>query len=108
MMKVRIGLVSVTPPAQLVETTQFVKPKPRSSTRPQSFSTINPWRVQQNYFTTNSTGQGTLVVNSSNPFFRLLAVDVSTNTPLGYTNLLNSYGLMSTLIVVTNEVIQRV
>ena len=55
------------------------------------------WRVQQNYFTTNSTGQGALVPNSSNRFFRLVAVDVSTNTPLGYANLVASYGLLRTV-----------
>ena len=55
------------------------------------------WRPQQNYFTTNSTGQGTLPLSSTNHFFRLRAVDVSTNTPLGYTNLLQSYGLLHTI-----------
>lgn len=55
------------------------------------------WRVQQNYFTTNSTGEGRALVGSSNHFFRLLAVDVSTNTPAGYTNLLVSYGLLHTI-----------
>jgi hypothetical protein len=57
----------------------------------------NEWRVQQSYFTTNSTGQGLLPVNATNRFFRLLAVDISPNTPLGYTNLLHSYGNLHTI-----------
>lgn len=55
------------------------------------------WQSQQNYFTTNSTGQGQLLRGSKNNFFRLLAADISTNTPAGYTNLLNSYGLLHTI-----------
>ena len=55
------------------------------------------WGSQQNYFTTNSTGQGQLLLGSSNQFFRLLATDISTNTAAGYTNLLDSYGLLHTI-----------
>jgi hypothetical protein len=55
------------------------------------------WRVQQNYFTTNSSGQCQLLLGSSNHFFRLLAADISTNTPAGYANLLNCYGLLHTI-----------
>jgi sugar lactone lactonase YvrE len=55
------------------------------------------WGSQQNYFTTNSTGQGQLLRGSKNNFFRLLAADISTNTAAGYTNLLNSYGLLHTI-----------
>jgi hypothetical protein len=57
----------------------------------------NLWRVQQSYFTTNATGQGVLPVNADNRFFRLLAADISPNTPLGYTNLLQSYGNLHTI-----------
>lgn len=57
----------------------------------------DPWRPQQNYFTTGSTGQGVLAVNATNHFFRLLAVDVSPSTPQGYTNLLRSYGRLRTI-----------
>ena len=60
-------------------------------------SRTNGWQVQQNYFTTNPTGQGALELGSSNRFFRLVAVDVSTNTPLGYANLVESYGLLRTI-----------
>ncbi len=57
----------------------------------------NLWRVQQSYFTTNVIGQGVLPVNASNRFFRLLAVDISKETPFGYTNLLQSYGNLHTI-----------
>lgn len=57
----------------------------------------NQWQPLKNYFTSNSAnGMVTLPVNSDNRFFRVLAVDVSTNTPQGYTNLLESYGLLHT------------
>lgn len=55
------------------------------------------WRPQQNYFTTNSGGQGHALLFPTNRFFRLRAVDVSTNSPAGYTNLLNSFGLLHTI-----------
>jgi hypothetical protein len=55
------------------------------------------WHAQQNYFTTNSTGQGQLLLGSSNNFIRLLAADISTNTTAGYNNLLNPYGLLHTI-----------
>src|ERR1700722_11484150 len=55
------------------------------------------WIPQQNYFTTNSAGAGSFPVLPGNNFFRLLAVDVSTNTPLAYTNLVQSYGLLHTI-----------
>ena len=55
------------------------------------------WRVEQNYYTTNSSGQGQLLLGSSNHCFRLLAADISANSTAGYTNLLNSYGLLHTI-----------
>jgi hypothetical protein len=55
------------------------------------------WIPQQNYFTTNSAGAGVVLPASGNDFFRLLAVDVSSNTPLAYTNLVQSYGLLHTI-----------
>jgi len=57
----------------------------------------NRWRVEQSYFTTNSSGGGLAPVNATNGFFRLMAVDVSTNTTEGYTNLLHSYGVLETI-----------
>jgi hypothetical protein len=55
------------------------------------------WIPQQNYFTTNSAGVGGFPVPPGNGFFRLLAVNTSTNTPLAYTNLVQSYGLLHTI-----------
>jgi hypothetical protein len=55
------------------------------------------WIPRQNYFTTNSIGAGSVPTTPGNNFFRLLAVDVSTNTPLAYTNLVQSYGLLHTI-----------
>jgi hypothetical protein len=55
------------------------------------------WLPGQNYFTTNSVGVGSFTLTPGNGFFRLLAVDISTNTPLAYTNLVQSYGLLHTI-----------
>ena len=57
----------------------------------------NAWRVQQSYFTTNFSGRGTLSLASTNRFFRLLNVVVSTNNSQGFTNLTQSYGLIHTI-----------
>lgn len=67
----------------------------------ESAATLNggptAWVPQQNYFTTNSAGTGTFSLPASNNFFRLLAVDISSNTPLAYTNLVQSYGVLHTI-----------
>ncbi len=57
----------------------------------------NQWLPQQNYFTTNSTSQGFVPFGTSIQFVRLLAVDISTNSPSGYANLLQSYGNLRTI-----------
>ena len=54
------------------------------------------WSAGQNYFTTSSVGQARVALNSSNQFIRLLAADIS-GTPQGFTNLLNSYGVIETI-----------
>ena len=64
---------------------------------PSTSSGVASWQVQQSYFTTNATGQSRLLLGSTNLLFRLLAADISTNTAAGYTNLLNSYGLLHTI-----------
>jgi len=56
-----------------------------------------PWLPQENYFTSNTLGNARLTVTPSNGFVRLLAVDISTNTPRHYTNLLESYGILETV-----------
>ena len=55
------------------------------------------WIPQQNYFTTNSAGTGAFPLAPGNSFFRLLAVNISTNTPQAFTNLVQSYGLLHTI-----------
>lgn len=55
------------------------------------------WTIGSNYFTSNSVGSAAVPLSPSNTFVRLVSVDISTNTPLHYTNLLNSYGILETV-----------
>ena len=55
------------------------------------------WNRQQNYFTTNSAGAGGFSLSPGYEFFRLRAVEISTNTPQAFTNLTQSYGLLHTI-----------
>ncbi len=55
------------------------------------------WSIGRNYFTSNSTGTVTVPLSSSNTFVRLASVDISTNAPRHYTNLLESYGILETV-----------
>jgi hypothetical protein len=55
------------------------------------------WAPLQNYFTTNSGGSGAVAPLPGNDFFRLRAVNISTNTPQAFTNLAQSYGLLRTI-----------
>src|SRR6266446_193302 len=48
-----------------------------------------PWQPERNYFTTGSIGQTSFSFFPSNRFYRLLAVDISTNTPDAFSNLVN-------------------
>jgi hypothetical protein len=56
-----------------------------------------PWSNRVNYFTSNSVGAGVAPLASNNTFVRLLGVDISTNTPNHFTNLVNSYGILETV-----------
>ena len=56
-----------------------------------------PWVPRENYFTTNSAGGARVISSPGNTFCRLLAVDLSTNTPLHHANLLGSYGTLETI-----------
>jgi len=56
-----------------------------------------PWIPQQNYFTTNEAGSAPVPISGGITFCRLLATDISTNTPWHYTNLLYSYGRLETI-----------
>ncbi len=56
-----------------------------------------PWQARQNFYSTNTAGRASLTSAPGNEFRRLLSVNVSTNAPQGYTNLLKSYGRISTI-----------
>jgi len=55
------------------------------------------WVPFQNYYTTNSAGTGRFPLWPGNHFFRLRAVNISSNAPQAYTNLVQSYGLLHTI-----------
>jgi hypothetical protein len=55
------------------------------------------WVPRQNYFTTNSAGSGGCALWPGNNFFRLRAVDISSNTPQAFTNFVDSFGLLHTI-----------
>ena len=56
-----------------------------------------PWRPQQNLFTTHTEGATRLALSASNQFIRLLALDISTNSSQGVSNLVMSYGRLHTI-----------
>ncbi|HMJ90364.1 MAG TPA: hypothetical protein VK530_11135, partial [Candidatus Acidoferrum sp.] len=58
---------------------------------------IGPWTPHQNFYTSNSTGGVTLALSTNNLFVKLLAMDISTNTPGHFTNLVESYGILETV-----------
>jgi hypothetical protein len=58
---------------------------------------LGPWAPRTNYFTSNTVGAARVPLSPSNTFCRILAVDISTNTPRHYTNLLESYGILETV-----------
>jgi len=55
------------------------------------------WSIGRSYFTSNATGSVTVPLSPSNTFLRLVSVDISTNAPLHFTNLLISYGILETV-----------
>jgi sugar lactone lactonase YvrE len=57
----------------------------------------NAWQCQQSFFATNAVGAGAASLSATQRFFRVLAVDVSAGTPVGFTNLVHSYGLLHTV-----------
>jgi hypothetical protein len=56
-----------------------------------------PWTPRKNLFTSNEVGGTTIALSASNTFCRLASVDISTNSPNHYTNLLQSYGILETV-----------
>jgi len=55
------------------------------------------WTPWQNYFTTNTAGTGAFSPPIGQAFFRLRAVEIDTNGPGAFTNLVHSYGLLHTI-----------
>ncbi len=55
-----------------------------------------PWTGRQNFYTTSVVTQTRLTLPPSNQFFRLRAVDISA-TAQGFTNLVESYGVLETI-----------
>ena len=60
-------------------------------------SLLAPWQPRQNYYTSNLVGSAQVSVSPTQTFVRLLSVDISTNSPNHYTNLLRSYGILETV-----------
>src|SRR6267142_3635958 len=56
-----------------------------------------PWTTRPTLYTSNSVGTAAIPLSASNTFMRLLAADISTNTPRHYTNLLEAYGILETV-----------
>ena len=56
-----------------------------------------PWAAGASYFTSNTVGAAQVAFAASNGFFRLLSVDISTNSTSHFTNLAESYGVLETV-----------
>src|SRR5687767_4253339 len=82
------------PPGEIVWTNAFT---PGVVTIETANVVTGPWSVGSNFFTSNSMASAAVNTNGSNLFVRLLAVDISTNIPRHYTNLLESYGVLETV-----------
>lgn len=55
------------------------------------------WQTGSNYFSTNQLDSAFVGLDYSNRFFRIAAVDISTNTPNHFTNLVYAYGTIETI-----------
>lgn len=61
-------------------------------------SLLSSWPAPAtNYFTSNSVGSAQVALSPTQTFVRLLSVDISTNTPLHFTNMVHSYGILETI-----------
>jgi hypothetical protein len=61
-----------------------------------SASPEGPWVPGENFFCTNKAGHGIITLPADNCFFRLRLVDIS-GTDQGFTNLVESYGILETV-----------
>jgi hypothetical protein len=59
-------------------------------------SVEGPWSAAESYYTTRSAGEGQLEPRPGNAYYRLISAEVNP-TPQGYTNLINSYGIIETI-----------
>jgi len=62
-----------------------------------SLAPFGPWTPRKSVYTSNDAAGTSISATGSNLFWRLAAVDISTNSPLQYTNLLQSYGILETI-----------
>ncbi len=91
------GISSASPTGVVAWTNAFPSGVCTVESAPLLASSGSNWQPLTNYFTTSKAGMGVLPLAPGDNFFRLLAVDISTNTPQGYTNLLRSYGTLHTI-----------
>lgn len=92
-------ITELAPDGRLSWTNAFVLGVCTVETAPQLLPAAGPivWQPGPGYFTTNAAGSGTVSLNAGGAFFRLQAVDLSTNSPLAFTNLVQSYGRLHTI-----------
>ena len=72
-------------------------PKTGICTLEAAFLAEGPWHPQKNVYTVETFGQILANPNRANRFFRLVSVDISTNTPNAFSNLTASYGTLETV-----------
>jgi hypothetical protein len=92
-------ITAATPSGQIFWTNAFTKGVCTVEAASQLDGATGPttWIPQANYFTTNSAGAGGFALSPGNNFLRLLAVEIYTNKPQAFTNLVQSYGLLHTI-----------
>ncbi|HXJ72695.1 MAG TPA: hypothetical protein VNM37_07570 [Candidatus Dormibacteraeota bacterium] len=71
--------------------------KPGICTLESAGSPAGDWRTEQNVYTTSSMGAVQVALPAANRFYRLLALDISTNSPEAVNNLFSSYGVLRTI-----------
>lgn len=91
-----LTITSVTPTGELTWTNAFTNGVCTVETL-SGLTPTNAWVPQANYFTTNQAGRAQLPATTNNCFVRLLSVDISTNSPRAFSNLVHSYGVLCTI-----------
>lgn len=72
-------------------------PVPGVCTVEVALTASNDWSPLLNLYSLTATGQAVVPVDATNKLFRLRAVELSA-TPQGFTNLIQAYGLLETLV----------